>query len=194
MGYSMITGVEIRRKIVHLTTLVIPIGYIFTSEEIVLIFLIPLFLGLLLVDLLRHYHSGLASLFRKYFFGRVLREEEKPTLMGSTYFIFSSLLTILLFPKSIAIACLLILTISDTCAALVGKGIGKISIFEKTLEGSIAFFLSSLLIVWVYPNLERFSGSLAALGATLVEIIPIKLDDNLTIPLVTGVIMFFLGG
>jgi len=194
MGYSMITGVEIRRKIVHLTTLVIPIGYIFTSEKIVLIFLIPLFLGLLLVDLLRHYHSGLASLFRKYFFGRVLREEEKPTLMGSTYFIFSSLLTILLFPKSIAIACLLILTISDTCAALVGKGIGKISIFEKTLEGSIAFFLSSLLIVWVYPNLERFSGSLAALGATLVEIIPIKLDDNLTIPLVTGVIMFFLGG
>jgi dolichol kinase len=77
---------------------------------------------------------------------------------------------------------------------LVGKGIGKISIFEKTLEGSIAFFLSSLLIVWVYPNLNRFSGSLAALGATLVEILPIKVDDNLTIPLVTGAIMFFLGG
>jgi len=194
MGYSMITGVEIRRKIVHLATLAIPIGYILTSEETVLIFLIPLFIGLLLVDLLRHYHSGLASLFRKYFFGKVLREEEKPTLMGSTYFLFSSLLTILLFPKSIAIACLLILTISDTCAALVGKGIGKISIFEKTLEGSIAFFLSSLLIVWVYPNLNRFSGSLAALGATLVEILPIKVDDNLTIPLVTGAIMFFLGG
>jgi dolichol kinase len=190
----MISKVEIRRKIVHLATLAIPIGYILTSEETVLTFLIPLFIGLLLVDLLRHYHSGLASLFRKYFFGKVLREEEKRTLMGSTYFLFSSLLTILLFPKSIAIACLLILTISDTCAALVGKGIGKISIFEKTLEGSIAFFLSSLLIVWVYPNLNRFSGSLAALGATLVEILPIKVDDNLTIPLITGAIMFSLGG
>jgi dolichol kinase len=190
----MITGVEIRRKIVHLATLIIPTGYLLTSEETILLFLIPLFLGLLSVDLLRHYHSGLASLFRKYFFGRVLREEEKLTLMGSTYFLFSSLLTILLFPKSIAITCLLILTLSDTCAALVGKGIGKISIFEKTLEGSIAFFLSSLLIVWIYPNLNRFSGSLAALGATWVEILPIKVDDNLTIPLVAGAIMFFWGG
>jgi len=152
-----------------------------------------LFLGFLSVDLLRHYHSGMASLFRKYFFGKVLREEEKPTLMGSTYFLFSTLLTILLFPKSIAIASLLILILSDTCAALVGKGIGKISIFGKTLEGSIAFFFSSLLIVWLYPNLNRFWGCVAALGATLTEIFPIKLDDNLTIPLVAGAIMFFGG-
>lgn len=190
----MITGVEVRRKIVHLATLIIPIGYALTSEETVLIFLLPLFLGLLSVDLLRHYHSGLASLFRKYFIESVLREKEKTTLMGSTYFLFSSLLTILLFPKSIAITSLLILVISDTFAALVGKGIGRVSIFGKTLEGSIAFFFSSLLIVWIYPNLNRFSGSLAALGATLVEILPIGVDDNLTIPLVTATIIFFLGG
>jgi dolichol kinase len=47
------------------------------------------------------------------------------------------------------------------------------------------------LIVWIYPNLNRPSGSLAALGATLIEILPIKLNDNLTIPLVAGAIMFF---
>ena len=86
----MITGVEIKRKIVHLATLIIPIGYALTSEETVLLFLVPFFLAFLLVDLLRHFHSGMASLFQKYFFGRVLREEEKPTLMGSTYFLFST--------------------------------------------------------------------------------------------------------
>lgn len=189
----MITRVEITRKIVHLITLAIPIGYAMIPEETVFMIVLLLFLGFLSVDLLRHYHSGMASLFRKYFFGKVLREEEKPTLMGSTYFLFSTLLTILLFPKSIAIASLLILILSDTCAALVGKGIGKISIFGKTLEGSIAFFFSSLLIVWLYPNLNRFWGCVAALGATLTEIFPIKLDDNLTIPLVAGAIMFFGG-
>jgi len=189
----MITRVEITRKIVHLITLAIPIGYAMISEETVLVIVLLLFLGFLCVDLLRHYHSGMASLFRKYFFGKVLREEEKPTLMGSTYFLFSTLLTILLFPKSIAIASLLILILSDTCAALVGKGIGNISIFGKTLEGSIAFFFSSLLIVWLYPNLNRFWGSIGALGATLIEILPIKVDDNLTIPLVAGAIMFFGG-
>ncbi len=190
----MLTGVEIKRKIVHLATLIIPLGYGLTSEETVLLFLLPFFLCYLIVELLRHFHSGMASLFQKYFFGRVLREEEKRTLMGSTYFLFSSLLTILLFPKSIAIASLLILILSDTAGALVGKWIGKVPIFGKTLEGSMAFFLSSLLIVWSYPQLNRFSGSLAALGSTLTEILPIKVDDNLTIPIVAGAIMLFGGG
>jgi dolichol kinase len=190
----MITGVEITRKLVHLATLVIPVGYVLTSEETVLTFLVPFFLCLLLVDLLRHFHSGLSSLFGKYFFGRVLREEEKPTFMGSTYFLFSTILTILLFPKSVAIASLLILILADTSAALIGKEVGRVSIYGKTLEGSLAFLLTSLLIVWIYPNLNRLSGSLGAFGATIIEILPIKINDNLTIPLVAGAIMFFLAG
>jgi dolichol kinase len=190
----MLTGVEIARKVVHLVTLSIPIGYSLMAKETVLIILLLLFLGFLSVDVLRHYHSGMASLFRKYFIGTVLREKEKATLMGSTYFLFSTLLTILLFPKSIAITSLYILILADTSAALVGKGIGKISIFGKTLEGSIAFFFCALLIVWIYPNLDHFSGSLAALGATVIEILPTRIDDNLTIPLVAAAIMFFVGG
>jgi dolichol kinase len=187
----MLTGVEIKRKMVHLATLVIPLGYALTSEKTVLTFLLPFFLCYLFVDLLRHFHSGMASLFQKYFFGRVLREAEKQSLMGSTYFLFSSLLTILLFPKSIAIASLLILILSDTASALIGKWIGKVPIFGKTLEGSAAFLFSSLMIVWLYPNLGRFWGTLGALGATLIEMMPIKVDDNLTIPIVAGAIMLF---
>jgi dolichol kinase len=190
----MITNVEITRKIVHLATLVIPIGYILTSKETVLLFLIPFFLCFLSVDLFRHFHSGLASLFRKYFFGRVLREEEQPTFMGSTYFLFSTILTILLFPKSIAVASLLILILADTAAALAGRAIGRVRIHGKTLEGSLAFLVTALLIVWTYPALNRFSGSLAALGATLIEILPGNINDNLTIPLAAGAVMFFLGG
>ncbi len=190
----MLTKVEVLRKIVHLATLVVPIGYASTSEETVILFLVPFFLALLSVDLLRLLHPGMASLFQKYFFERVLREEEKPTFMGATYFIFSTILTILLFPKPIAIASIFILILADTAAALIGKGIGKIRIFGKTLEGSMAFLITALLIVWIYPNLNRLSGSLAALGAAVVEILPIRVNDNLTIPLVAGAIMFFLGG
>lgn len=190
----MLTKVEILRKIVHLATLIIPVGYALTSERTVILFLVPFFMALLTVDLLRHFHSGMASLFEKYFFGRVLREEEKASFMGSTYFIFATILTILLFPKSIAIASLFILILSDTAAALVGKGIGKIGVFGKTVEGSTAFLITSLLIVWIYPHLGRLSGSLAALGATVIEVLPIKLNDNLSIPLVAGAIMFFVGG
>ena len=118
----MISKVEISRKIVHLVSLSIPIGYALMAKETALFILLLLFLGFLSVDLLRHYHSGMASLFRKYFLGTVLREKEKATLMGATYFLFSTLLTILLFPKPIAIASMLILILADTSAALVGKG------------------------------------------------------------------------
>ena len=190
----MLTKVEILRKIVHLATLIIPVGYALTSEETAILFLVPFFIALLIIDLLRHFHSGTASLFQKYFFARVLREEEKSAFMGSTYFIFSTILTILLFSKSIAIASILILILSDTAAALVGKWIGRVKIFGKTLEGSLAFLITSLLIVWIYPNLGRFSGSLAALGATVIEVLPIKVNDNLSIPLVAGAIMVFAAG
>jgi dolichol kinase len=190
----LITKVEVLRKIVHLATLIIPVGYALTSQETAILFLVPFFIALLLVDLLRQFHSGMASLFQKYFFGRVLREEEKSAFMGSTYFIFSTILSILLFPKSIAIASLFILILSDTAAALIGKWIGRVKIFGKTLEGSMAFLITSLLIVWIYPHLGRFSGSLAALGAAVIEILPIGVNDNLSIPLVAGAIMFFVGG
>ncbi len=187
----MITGIEMKRKMVHLAMLIIPIGYSLTPDRAVLMFLIPFFLVYLAVDFARHFHTGLASLFRKHFFGRVLREKEGPTLMGSTYFLFASILTILLFPKPIAIASLLILILSDTAAALIGKGFGRIPLFGKTLEGSLAFLITSLLIVWTIPGLDRLSGSFAALGASLIEALPIPLDDNLTIPLTAGGIMFF---
>ncbi len=187
----MITGVEIKRKIVHLATLIIPIGYGLTSEKTILTFLIPFFLMYLLIDLLRHFHAGLKDLFKKHFFGRVLRPEEEKRLMGSTYFLLASILTILVFPKPIAIVSLLILILSDTAAALVGKGVGRTRLFNKTLEGTTAFFFSSLLIVWLYPDLDRWIGSVAALGATLIEALPIPIDDNFTIPLCAGTIMFF---
>jgi dolichol kinase len=190
----MISKVEIRRKIVHLSTLSIPAGYVLTSEKTALLVLSLLFSGFLFVDILRRYHPWIKSFFGKYVIGKVLRERERTTFMGSTYFLFSSLLTIFLFPQSIAIASILILILSDTAAALVGKGIGRVPIFGKTLEGSVAFFVCSLLIVWLCPNLDRVSGALAALGATWVEVLPLRLDDNLTIPLTAGAIMLFLGG
>lgn len=189
----MLTGVEIRRKVVHLLSLAIPVGYAWTSRDTALIILVPLFLGFLSADLARRYHSSIASLFQRYFIGTVLRDQEKNRLMGSTYFLLSSVLVIFLFPKSIAVVSLLILILSDTCAAWVGKGIGRVRIFEKTLEGSLAFFLSALIIVYLFPGLNRLAGTLGALGATLVELIPFGLDDNLTIPFAAAAVMFFCG-
>jgi dolichol kinase len=190
----MLTRVEIQRKVVHLLGLAIPIGYSFTTKETAVTVILCIFLAFLAVDLLRLYHRATASLFERFIYGHVLREVEKSRLMGSTYYLFSALLTVILFPKPIAVASILILILSDTCAALVGKGIGKVSIFRKTLEGSLAFFLSAVVIVLLYPGVDRLAGVVGALGATVTELLPIPLDDNLTIPFAAGAIMFFCRG
>ena len=190
----MLTVVEIRRKLLHLSSLTIPIGYILTSKRTALIVLVSLLFGFLTVDLLRRYHARVASLFNRYIIGTILREQERGRLMGSTYFLLSSVLVVFLFPARIAIVSLLILIVSDTCAAWVGKGFGRCHLFGKTLEGSLAFLISALVIVWIYPGLDRLAGSLAAVGATVIELLSVHLDDNFTSPFAAGAILFFVGG
>jgi len=74
----MLTGVEIKRKVVHLVSLAIPIGYALTSKETALIILIPLSLAFLTIDILRRYVPGLRSLFERYFIGRFCGEGKGP--------------------------------------------------------------------------------------------------------------------
>jgi dolichol kinase len=191
----MLPGVEIRRKLVHLSSLAFPIGYSLTSRETVLWAAVPLFLGFLAADLLRRCHGWTASVFERYFLGTVLRERERTALMGSTYFLFSTILTVCFFSKPVAIASLFILVISDTCAAWVGRGIGRIRFSErKTLEGSLAFLVSALAIVWLTPGIGRVGGVFAAVVATIAELLPWDVDDNLTLPLVAGAVMSFVAG
>lgn len=186
----MIPWLEIRRKIMHMIPLGIPIGYQYVSKEKALLILLPIFAFYFFSDLLRHCHKGYRELFDRVMTSRFLREREKKGLIGSTWFVFGALLAIVLFPKQIAITSLYILVISDASAGIVGSSWGKIHLFrEKTLEGSIAFFVTGMIVVAFTMKGNLFWGAAAVLGATLAELFSFKLDDNLTIPLVAGGIM-----
>ncbi len=87
--------------------------------------------------------------------------------------------------------------ISDTSAALFGRAFGKIKIYEnKTLEGSLAFFISAIISSIFLDKLIPFSYSmvLVCLVATLLEIYSkkLKFDDNLAVPLTIGIVLTFL--
>ena len=88
-----------------------------------------------------------------------------------------------------AIASLYILIICDATAGIVGSSWGRIRIFGKTLEGSLAFFVAGMIVIAFTMRDNLLWGTLAVIGAALVELIPTGLDDNLTIPLVAGGIM-----
>jgi dolichol kinase len=196
----MIPWLEIRRKMMHTWPIIIPILYRFVSKDTALMIMLPICAFYVFCDVFRHFHEGFKQLFDRVITVHFLREHEKNGLIGSSYFIFGALLAIILFPKPVAIASLYILIISDAMAAIVGTGWGRTRIFAKSLEGSIAFFVSGTIVVllamqdkplWGESAMQGhlWWGVLAVVGATVVELFPTGLDDNLTIPLVAGGIM-----
>jgi dolichol kinase len=187
--HNKVPWLEIRRKIMHLYPIAIPIVYHYISRETALMILIPIGACYVFFDILRHFHQGFKKVFDRVITSNFLREHEKYGLIGSSYFVFGAVLSIILFPKEVAIASLYILIICDAVAGIVGSSWGRVRIFGKTLEGSIAFFISGMIFVacTMWDNL--LWGTLAVVGGALVELIPTGLDDNLTIPLVAGGIL-----
>jgi len=197
---TKVPWLEIRRKIMHTWPIIIPIAYRYIPKETALLIMLPICAFYVFCDIFRHFHQGFKQCFDRVITSRFLREHEKHGLIGSSYFIFGALASIIIFPKPVAIASLYILIFCDAAAGLVGSAWGRIRIFGKTLEGSIAFFVSGIIIVvlamqdkllWGNSAMQDYFwwGVLAVLGATLVELLPTGLDDNLTIPLVAGGIM-----
>jgi dolichol kinase len=186
---SKVPWLEIRRKIMHIYPIAIPIGYHYVSKETALTVLIPICACYIFCDLFRHFHRGFRRIFDRIITSRFLREQEKHGLIGSSYFVLGVLLVIIVFPKEVAIASLYILIICDATAGIVGSSWGRIRIFNKTLEGSLAFFISGMIFVGFTMRDNLLWGTLAVLGGALVELIPTGLDDNFTIPVVAGGIL-----
>ncbi len=136
----------------------------------------------------------------------IYRAEEKLKESAAIPYVIAVLLTILIFPKVIAVSAILTLAISDPLSAIVGIKWGKRRIVaHKSLEGSSAFFISCAAIIFLVflaktPEVGHFSlwallffSLSSAFFCTVVESLPIRLDDNLTIPLSTSFILWILG-
>jgi dolichol kinase len=149
-----------------------------------------------IIDLGRSRHIWISKIFRKYFNGMMRTHELDGKLTGASYVLIGSFITVTLFPRYIAVLALLFASFGDTLAALYGKKFGKIKIWNKTLEGTIAGIIACILVAQFIPevsNIVKYSGAFAAM---FIELMPIRIDDNLRIPLFSGIIMdivlFFL--
>jgi len=123
----------------------------------------------------------------------ILKKEEGFRPTGTTYLLLSSLAVFLLFEKYVAITSLLFLSIGDLMATVIGEKFGKRIVFNKSLEGSLACLASCLLIgilmTRISPTMVLPVAIVGAVSATIVELLPIPIDDNLTIPLLSAGIM-----
>ncbi len=191
---------EIIRKGIHLLSLSIPAIYYFIPQNLALQILIPITLAFVSVDLGRFYSPTIRNWYFRWF-GWLLRKHEQRNdtkrLNGASNVLISAILCVLIFPKIIMVNAFSILIISDTTSALVGRRFGKRRFLAKTLEGSLAFFISATLVILVAPKAqyhigEYFIGIVAAAIGAIVEALSIHIDDNLSIPLSIGFVLWAL--
>jgi len=185
----MVDARSIARKIFHFSGASIPLCYLLAGKTTALIFAIVLLVVSAGFELLRISGRLDISLVRKYMQVKD-SESKKPT--GSFYYLLAAPITILLFQESMAIASLFIVAIADPLCSLAGMQWGKTKILDKSLEGCSVFFVVSLLILsaFTFPVHVRL---ITAIFATLTELFTPKwLDDNITIPLVTAIVLTVL--
>jgi len=183
---------ETLRKTIHIMGLLIPVFYWYLPEYWIVLLLSVALLVAIVVEILRFRNQIFRNLFNHYL-GFLLRPKEQRSITGATYWIVGALITILLYPKAIAIFAISMLSVSDALAAWVGKGIGRTPIrSNKTLEGSLAFFLSAFLIAVPVLHWSTATALLGALAGTVLEWGILPLNDNLTVPIGSGLFVVLL--
>lgn len=166
--------------------------YFLNKEQAIFLFS-ALLLFILMFEYLRMSCKPIQNLTKK-ILGRIMRVHEDVTvfkfsaLSGSFYFTLAVLTSVVLFPKNIAITSILIMIFSDTMAALIGKTLGKHKILDKSIEGCLAFLITTIILLYLYDLLSTYEIILISFILTLVELYSkkLKIDDNLSITLISG--------
>jgi dolichol kinase len=180
---------EVLRKSVHVSAIVIPLGVWFMEP----IYWRPLlYLATVLIvamDLTRLKHDRLKAYVRS-MVGRSLRKHEDYELTGASYMVIACLLVAELFPLDVAVVSMGYLIVGDGVAGLIGKSWGRHRLaFGKSWEGTLSALFANLavgLLVFQRPA----PAILGAFLGTVVELLPLPLDDNLAIPLMAGGILW----
>jgi len=181
---------ELARKAIHLTSLVIPVGFFIFNHVFIIAALAAAFLISATFDFLRLFGHFAVRDFLSRVFGFMIRPREQKSFSGSTTILFAALLVYLFYDLPVAAAAMIIIVLGDTAAAIIGRLIGKIRLRNnKSLEGTLAFVIFATAGVLLVPGLEIQIGIIGALTGALFEALPIPIDDNISVPLVAGGLM-----
>ena len=186
---------EFYRKLLHLASCSIALSYLwfFKDKSIMLIIVGTLTLMSIVIEISRNKNNIIQKIFKRHFNFMLRKDEIKGSFTGATWLLLGNFLTIFIFPIFVAVPALLYLSIGDAIAALVGTNFRRFTIGKKSLVGSFFGFLCGLIFVSLVNKVLPFHilmfGSIVAM---ITEILPIRFDDNLTIPLLSGLAIMIL--
>ncbi|GIX42229.1 MAG: dolichol kinase [Leptospiraceae bacterium] len=220
---------NLKRKLWHLLGLIIPLLlyldiFRFIEPEnphitryIGMWLILGFLIFLILIEIIRLNYEPFNQFFIRVC-GPLLKENEYHQMHGSISYIFANFILFLFFTKEIITLSSLILMICDPIAAYIGIFYGKRKFKNgKSIEGFIAFFISSFIVSIAFLGLitlfhigsgELFLSklnffkvtiilSISSLFCSLIEFFSFTtlnglIDDNLTIPLGAAFILSIL--
>lgn len=127
-------------------------------------------------------------------FSSFIRKNEENKLTGTAPYVLGIGLSLWLFRTEIATAAICFLAFGDVAATAVGERYGRTKISgEKSLEGTLAFVSVAATVGFLLPltGVHLMHGIIlaGAITAAGVELVPLPVNDNLVIPLVSGGMM-----
>lgn len=178
---------ELLRKTVHLSGLLIVVGYTlvlhFFSDRIAILAMTALLLILLEIEYIRLEHR---SRFTEVF-DSMFRKHEKDNISSAVFLVISCIICFAAFDYWIAVVALFMTVFGDLFAALFGKAFGKRIIYNtKTYIGTIAGLLANIAVgILILPEVIWLVVIMGVV-ASFTELMTNKMDDNLTVPLFAG--------
>ena len=186
------------RVILRPISILFVVFYVIFSQAIALLIIGSVSIAFISLDMVRFLHKETNEFLRERV-KTLFRKSEYKTFSSMTIFITAFFITILVFPKEIAIAASTFLIFGDTFGKIFGLAFGKHKILNKTVEGTLAYFGCILICGYVLYTLLDISLVVLILGglaAPLIELFSMGMNDNITVPLFSGSLMYvvFLAG
>jgi diacylglycerol kinase (CTP) len=200
-GLKQRSDIHLTRKVAHCVGICFMAAlYNFGGPKVAWIALILVSVIISPLDILRKKLPGLNRATLR-IFGPFMRKHESNAVSGMTYLYLGCAVLLLFRDLHIITLTLLFLAFGDPIASFFGIRYGKDFIIgRKTLQGTMAAFVVCAVITGVYcyfNNLmtERLLivAPLGGLIGAVAELIPVgKLDDNLTFPIISGLLLYAL--
>jgi len=186
---------EILRKLTHLGAFVVPGSYYFLKipEPYILSILSLAWLIIILIEISRFRNWKLWD-YTKWFMAPMLRDSELKgdNFSGAFYILPAMIASILFFDPPVTLISLSFIIFGDPASAIFGRRYGKHKFKNKSLEGSTAFLIFAVAVAIFAPEIPLWIALLGAVTATITEALSFEVDDNVTVPLISGLVITLL--
>lgn len=191
------SDLHIARKLWHMSTGVLGLILFFRSEQDSTIWGYGV-LSIALLGFAADYLRQKYPFFNKWIIrlmGPLMRKSEREGVSGLPFYALGIALSLLFYDKNLALISIMFLIFSDPISSFFGVLYGKDKILpNKSLQGFVAGFFTCYLVALFYllnanvggVNVLIFSlvGGIIGAGSELIS--AFNIDDNLTIPVISG--------